>query len=86
MTEDKTLHCSAPQLVCLWKIEVMRVLPRGCRGNEKKAPGQQPAEWVKPGPGARAPGSELWLHLGKVCDLRQVAALSVTQCLLWGGH
>ena len=46
MTEDKTLHCSAPQLVCLWKIEVMRVLPHGCPGNEKKAPGQQPAEWV----------------------------------------
>ena len=36
MTEDKTLHCSAPQLVCLWKIEVMRVLPHGCHGNEKK--------------------------------------------------
>ena len=86
MTEDKTLHCSAPQLVCLWKIEVMRVLLQGCHGNEKKALGQQPGEWVKPGPGARAPGLELWLHPGKVCDLRQVTALSVTQFPLWSGR
>lgn len=55
-------------------------------GMKKKALGQQPGEWVKPGPGARVLGLELWLHPGKVCDLRQVTALSVTQFPLWRGR